>query len=267
MEQPDETSMHEADKAAIHQKALQLPATSAETELSWWQRAVFYEIYVRSFKDSNDDGIGDLNGITSKLDYLSDLGIDAIWLTPFYPSPQVDFGYDISDFKNVDSQFGTLNDFDLLVGEAHKRNIRVICDLVLNHTSDHHSWFVESRSSRNSPKRDWYIWADPKHGGPPNNWSSAFGPTAWKWDQRTEQYYYHFFHEAQPDLNWRNPAVENAMFDAMRFWLAHDVDGFRLDSLNCLFKDLHLRDNPVLPRLRPGSRTEHEQELKYIVDQ
>jgi alpha-glucosidase len=233
----------------------------------WWKRAVFYEIYPRSFKDSDGDGVGDLNGITSKLDYLAGLGVDAVWITPFYPSPQVDFGYDVSDYEAVDPQFGTLADFDRLVKEAHRRNIRVVMDMVLNHTSDQHRFFKESRSSRNNPYRDWYVWRDPKPGGgPPNNWYSGFGPTAWTFDEKTGQYYYHFFYPQQPDLNWRNPEVEQAMFKSIRFWLDRGVDGFRLDVINWLFEDPQLRDNPVLPQLRQGSATEHEQELKYNRD-
>ncbi len=232
----------------------------------WWQHSVFYEIYPRSFKDSNGDGIGDLNGITSKLDYLAGLGVDAVWITPFYPSPQVDFGYDVSDYENIDPQFGTLADFDRLVAEAHKRRIRIIIDYVLNHTSDQHPFFVASRSSRNSPYRDWYIWHDPKTGSPPNNWSSSFGPVAWTLDGKTNQYYYHRFYAEQPDLNWHNPAVEKRMFQTVRFWLDRGVDGFRLDAVNYLFEDPMLRDNPVQPELRPGSTTEHLQELKYNRD-
>jgi alpha-glucosidase len=233
----------------------------------WWQHAVFYEIYPRSFKDSDGDGIGDLNGITSKLDYLAGLGIDAVWITPFYPSPQVDFGYDVSDYEAIDPQFGTLADFDRLVTEAHKRGIKIIIDYVLNHTSDQHAFFKASRSSRSSPYRDWYIWRDPKPtGGPPNNWSSSFGPVAWTLDEKTGQYYYHRFYREQPDLNWRNPAVERRMFETVRFWLDRGVDGFRLDAVNYLFEDPQLRDNPVLPELRPGSTTEHQQELKYNRD-
>jgi alpha-glucosidase len=232
----------------------------------WWQRAVFYEIYPRSFKDSNGDGIGDLNGITSKLDYLAGLGIDAIWITPFYPSPQVDFGYDVSDYENIDPQFGTLADFDRLVREAHKRNIKIIIDYVLNHTSDQHPFFKASRSSRDSPYRDWYIWRDPKAGGPPNNWSSSFGPRAWTLDEKTGQYYYHRFYSEQPDLNWHNPAVEKRMFETVRFWLDRGADGFRLDAVNFLFEDSQLRDNPVRAELRPGSTTEHLQDLIYNRD-
>ncbi|MFL6257751.1 MAG: alpha-glucosidase [Pyrinomonadaceae bacterium] len=234
----------------------------------WWKHAVFYEIYPRSFKDSDGDGIGDLNGITSKLDYLAALGVDAVWITPFYPSPQVDFGYDVSDYESVDPQFGTLADFDRLIKEAHRRKIRVVIDFVLNHTSDQHPFFKESRASRTNPKRDWYIWRDPKaDGSRPNNWSSAFGPVAWTLDERTGQFYYHYFYPQQPELNWRNPAVERRMFETVRFWLGRGADGFRLDAVNYLFEDPNLRDNPVLPELRPGTTTgEHVQEKKYNRD-
>jgi alpha-glucosidase len=211
--------------------------------------------------------VGDLKGITSKLDYLADLGIDAIWITPFYPSPQVDFGYDVSDYENIDPQFGTLADFDRLVAEAHKRRIRIIIDYVLNHTSDQHPFFKSARQSRDSPLRDWYIWRDPRPGGgPPNNWSSSFGPVAWTLDEKTGQYYYHRFYSEQPELNWRNPAVEKRMFETVRFWLDRGADGFRLDAVNFLFEDPQFRDNPVLEALRPGSTTEHLQELKYNRD-
>jgi alpha-glucosidase len=213
----------------------------------WWQHAVFYEIYPRSFMDSNNDGIGDLNGISSKLDYLKSLGVDAIWITPCYPSPQVDFGYDVADYENIDPMYGTLTDFDLLHQEASKRGIRIIMDFVINHTSDQHPWFVDSRSSRTSAKRDWYIWRDGKAPGvPPNNWNSTFGGSAWTLDPKTGQYYYHYFYAQQPDLNWRNPAVKNAMFDATRWWYKRGVAGFRLDAVDTLFEDPQLRDNPVL---------------------
>jgi len=214
----------------------------------WWKHAVLYEIYPRSFQDSNGDGIGDLNGITSRLDYLHELGIDAIWITPIYPSPQVDFGYDVSDYQAIDPQFGTMADFDRLVAEAKKRRIRVILDFVVNHTSDQHAWFRESRSSRNNPKRDWYIWRDGKETGqPPSNWLSWFGHSAWTFDPATGQYYYHFFYPQQPDLNWRNPELRMAMFNVMRFWLKRGVDGFRLDAVSRLFEDPDLRDDPILP--------------------
>jgi alpha-glucosidase len=213
----------------------------------WWQHAVFYEIYPRSFADSNHDGIGDLNGITSKLDYVKDLGVDAIWITPCFPSPQVDFGYDVSDYENIDPMYGTLADFDRLQREAKKRGIRIILDFVVNHTSDQHNWFIDSRSSRHSRKRDWYIWRDGKGPGePPNNWTSTFGGSAWTFDPQTGQYYYHYFYAQQPDLNWRNPAVREAMFDVTRWWYKRGVAGFRLDAVDTLFEDPQLRDNPVL---------------------
>ena len=214
----------------------------------WWQHAVFYEIYPRSFADSSNDGIGDLKGITGKLDYLKDLGIDAIWLTPCYPSPQVDFGYDVSDYQNIDPIYGTLADFDRLASEAKKRNIRIIMDFVMNHTSDQHAWFKESKSSKDNPKRDWYIWRDGKGPGqPPNNWLSTFGGSAWKLDPITRQWYYHFFYPEQPDLNWRNPEVEKAMFGVTGWWYERGVAGFRLDAVDTLFEDPDLKDNPVAP--------------------
>lgn len=214
----------------------------------WWKHAVIYEIYPRSFQDSNGDGIGDLNGITSRLDYLQDLGIDAIWVTPFFPSPQIDFGYDIADYTAVDPQFGTMTDFDRLVSEAKKRNIRVIVDYVANHTSDQNQWFKESRSSRTDPKRDWYIWHDANPAGqPPNNWLSWFGHSAWTMDPATGQYYYHYFYVQQPDLNWRNPQVQKAMYDVMRFWLDRGAAGFRIDAVSRLFEDPDLHDDPLLP--------------------
>ena len=219
--------------------------------MTWWSASCFYEIYVRSFQDSNDDGVGDLNGVTSRLRYLQDLGVDAIWITPFYPSPQVDFGYDVSDHEAVDPLFGTLADFDRLLQEAHRRGIRVVIDIVLNHTSDRHVWFEESRASRASARRDWFVWRDGRNGGPPTNWESAFGGSAWTLDPRTGQWYYHCFYPEQPDLNWRNPDVERRMLDVLGFWLDRGVDGFRLDAVNTLFEDAALRDNPLLdaPRL------------------
>ncbi len=214
----------------------------------WWQQAVFYEIYPRSFSDSNGDGIGDLQGITAHLDYLKQLGVDAIWITPCFPSPQVDFGYDVSDYENIDPMYGTLQDFDRLQAEAKQRGIRIILDFVVNHTSDQHPWFKDSRSSRSSAKRDWYIWRDGKGPNkPPNNWISTFGGPAWQWDGKTRQYYYHYFYPQQPDLNWRNPAVKNAMFDSTRWWYQRGVAGFRLDAVDTLFEDPKLTDNPVLP--------------------
>jgi alpha-glucosidase len=214
----------------------------------WWQNAVFYEIYPRSFADSNNDGIGDLKGITSKLDYLKDLGVDAIWITPCFPSPQVDFGYDVSDYENIDPIYGSLTDFDMLAAEAKRHGIHVILDFVVNHTSDQHKWFLDSKSSRTSEHRDWYIWRDGKGPGqPPNNWTSIFGGSAWTLDAATNQYYYHFFYPQQPDLNWRNPAVKDAMFDVARWWFKRGVSGFRLDAVDTLFEDHNLHDNPVLP--------------------
>ncbi len=217
----------------------------------WWQTAVVYQIYPRSFADSDGDGIGDLAGILGRIDYLSDtLGVDAIWLSPFYPSPMKDFGYDVSDYCDVDPIFGTLHDFDRLLAAAHQRHLRIIIDLVPNHTSEEHPWFLESRSSRANPKRDWYTWRDPgPDGGPPNNWLSAFGGKAWEFDETTGQYYLHSFLRSQPDLNWRNPAVQEAMFEVVRFWLDRGVDGFRLDVAHFIMKDPEFRDNPPAPSL------------------
>ena len=219
-----------------------LKAPSTTQNPNWYKGALIYEIYPRSFQDSNGDGIGDLNGITSRLDYLKTLGVDAIWLTPIYPSPQVDFGYDISNYEDIDPQYGTLADFDRLVAEAKKRNIGIIMDLVLNHTSDKHPWFIESKSSKSNPKRDWYVWKNGKPGGtppdnPPNNWESVFGHSAWQWDEKTGQYYYHRFYIQQPDLNWDNPQVRKAMYDVERFWIDRGVVGFRLDAITSLFED------------------------------
>jgi alpha-glucosidase len=218
---------------------------------AWWQHAVFYEIYPRSFADSNNDGVGDLKGIASKLDYLKDLGVDAIWISPCFPSPQVDFGYDVSDYENIDPMYGTLADFDVLAAEAKKRDIRIILDFVVNHSSDRHKWFLDSKSSRTSTYRDWYIWRDGKRPGkPPNNWVSTFGGSAWKFDPATNQYYYHYFYAEQPDLNWRNPAVKDAMFDVTRWWYKRGVAGFRLDAVDTLFEDPELHDNPIV---QPGT--------------
>jgi alpha-glucosidase len=216
-------------------------------DLSWWKDAVIYEIYPRSFQDSNGDGIGDLNGIRSRLDYLVELGVDAIWISPFYPSPMADFGYDVADYCGVDPIFGTMADFDRLLEEVHRRGLRMILDFVPNHTSDRHPWFLESRSSRNNPKRDWYLWRDE-----PNNWLSHFGGSAWEFDEKTRQYYLHEFLKEQPDLNWRNPAVKAAMFDALRFWLRKGVDGFRVDVMWLMIKDDQFRDNPPNPGYRLG---------------
>ena len=229
--------------------AAQAKSTVVDAEgHQWWQHAVFYEIYPRSFADSNNDGIGDLPGISSKLDYLKWLGVDAIWITPCYPSPQVDFGYDVSDYENIDPMYGTLSDFDQLESDAQEHGIHIIMDLVVNHTSDQHKWFIDSRSSRTSKHREWYIWHDGKGPGqPPNNWTSVFGGSSWQFDPRTNQYYYHRYYPQQPDLNWRNPAVKDAMFDVSRWWYDRGVAGFRLDAVDTLFEDPELRDNPVLP--------------------
>ena len=214
----------------------------------WWKQGVIYQVYPRSFKDENGDGIGDLSGIIAKLNHLTWLGVDAIWISPIYPSPMVDFGYDVTDFTGIDPIFGDLATFDALVAQAHQNGIKVIMDYVPNHTSDQHPWFLESRSSRQNPKRDWYVWVDPKpDGSPPNNWLGSWGGSAWEWDANTHQYYLHSYHKAMPDLNWRNPAVKEAMFDVARFWLDRGVDGLRIDSAQRIMKDPHLRDNPPNP--------------------
>jgi alpha-glucosidase len=243
--------------SACRSQPVPVPAPSSH----WWQHAVLYEIYPRSFQDSNGDGIGDLNGITSRLNYLRKLGVDAIWIAPMYPSPQVDFGYDISNYEAVDPRYGTLADMDRLIAAAKQRGIRVVLDMVLNHTSDKHQWFIDSASSRANPRHDWYVWNDgipadgPKvtayqkrfeHEGrvPPNNWTSYFGGSAWEWVPAVHQFYYHKFYKQQPDLNWRNPAVEQAAFGAMRFWLDRGIAGFRLDAIPTLFEDPMLQDDP-----------------------
>jgi alpha-glucosidase len=219
----------------------------------WWQRGIIYHIYPRSFMDSNGDGVGDLPGIISKLDYLQWLGVDALWISPIFPSPMADFGYDVADYTDIDPLFGTLAEFDRLVVEAHHRHLRVILDYVPNHTSNQHPWFIAARASPRNAKRDWYIWRDPgPSGGPPNNWRSVFGGSAWEWDAATQQYYYHAYLKEQPDLNWRNPAVQAAMLDVLRFWLDRGVDGFRVDALRQLIKDDQLRDNPSNPAYHPG---------------
>ena len=220
----------------------------------WWQHTIVYQIYPRSYQDSNGDGVGDLPGITQRLDYLQSLGIPAIWISPIYPSPMADFGYDVSDYTDINPLFGTLADMDRLIAEAHARGIKVILDYVPNHSSHQHPWFLESRSSRTNPKRDWYIWRDPAaDGGPPNNWLAHFGgQSAWEWDEATGQYYLHLFLAEQPDLNWRNPEVQAAMLDALRFWFQRGVDGFRVDVSYKTMKDPLFRDNPPNPTWRPG---------------
>lgn len=218
----------------------------------WWQTAIIYQIYPRSFMDSNGDGVGDLNGITERLDYLQRLGVDALWLSPVYQSPMKDHGYDVSDYTAIDPLFGTVADFERLLAAAHQRDMRLILDFVPNHTSDQHAWFVESRGSKDSAKRDWYVWHDPKPGGdPPNNWRSYFGGGAWTLDEATGQYYLHLFAVEQPDLNWRNPAVKDAVFDSLRFWLDRGVDGFRFDVIDRLYKDEQWRDDPINPDYDP----------------
>ncbi len=241
------------------------PATA---EHVWWKSGVVYQVYPRSFQDTNADGIGDLRGIEKRLGYLKWLGIDAIWISPIYPSPMADFGYDISDYCNIDPVFGSLADFDSLMAAAHSLGLRVILDFVPNHTSDRHPWFLESRASRDNAKRDWYIWRYGKADGqPPNNWISQFGGPAWSFDPTTQQYYLHSFLREQPDLNWRNPAVRAAMFDVMRFWLDRGVDGFRVDVLWLLIKDAELRDNPPNPSYQPTQAAINKFVPVYNADQ
>jgi alpha-glucosidase len=239
-----------------------------EFDEDWWRRGIFYQVYPRSFQDSNGDGVGDLKGILRRLPYLRELGVDAFWLSPVYPSPMADFGYDISDYSGIDPLFGTMEDFEALVAAAHEAGLKLILDLVPNHTSDQHPWFIEARSSRENPKRNWYIWRDPKPGGgPPNNWLSEFGGSAWEYDSESGQYYYHAFLAQQPDLNWRNPEVRQAVYDAMRFWLGKGVDGFRVDVIWHLIKDAKFRDNPPNPHYHEG-RPPHEKILtQYSTDQ
>ncbi|MBO9647827.1 MAG: DUF3459 domain-containing protein [Variovorax sp.] len=237
---------------------------SADT---WWKNGIVYQIYPRSFQDSDGDGIGDLDGIRARLDYLVALGIDAVWISPIYPSPMADFGYDISDFCGIDPRFGTLDGFDALVSDAHSRGLKVIMDFVPNHTSDQHPWFVQSRSARNDPRRDWYLWRDPApDGGPPNNWISNFGGPAWRFDPTTAQYYAHSFLKEQPDLNWRNPEVRAAMYEVLRFWLRRGVDGFRVDVLSQIMKDAQFRDNPPNPDFVEGQDPFHRWLMLYNTD-
>jgi alpha-glucosidase len=222
--------------------------TGLEPGFVWWKHGVIYQVYPRSFQDSNDDGIGDLDGLISRLDYLAELGVGAIWLSPLFVSPMIDFGYDVSDHTDIDPIFGSLADFGRLVTELHARGLKLILDYIPNHTSDEHPWFAESRASRRSPRRDWYVWRDPAPGGgPPNNWLGEFGGAAWTWDQASEQYYYHAFLPCQPDLNWRHPPVASAMLRVLDFWLDQGVDGFRVDAIHHLFEDEGLQDNPRNP--------------------
>ncbi|ALA59267.1 alpha-amylase family glycosyl hydrolase [Nitrospira moscoviensis] len=242
------------DTAGIVSPADRFPQSAGgATPARWWQRGVIYQIYPRSFADGDGDGIGDLRGIIGKVDYLAWLGVDAVWLSPIYPSPMADFGYDVADYTSIHPLFGTWRDFDELSDALHRRGIKLILDFVPNHTSDQHPWFLESRASRANPKRDWYIWRDPApDGGPPNNWMSTFGGSAWEWDARTGQYYYHAYLKQQPDVNWRNPALRDAMHQAMRFWLDRGVDGFRMDVIWHLVKDEQFRCNPPNPDYHPG---------------
>lgn len=234
---------------------------------SWWQRGILYQIYPRSFQDTNGDGVGDLTGIIQRLDYLAALGVDAVWLSPIFPSPMRDFGYDVSNYTDIDPLFGTLADLDRLIDQAHRRGMRVILDFVPNHTSDEHPWFRESRRSKDDPRRDWYLWRDPApDGGPPNNWLSHFGGSAWQLDEASGQYYYHAFLASQPDLNWRNPAVRRAMHAVLRFWLDRGVDGFRVDVLWLLIKDEQFRDNPPNPHAPPGDNPLRSQIPLYTAD-
>ncbi|SIS81231.1 alpha-glucosidase [Salimicrobium salexigens] len=219
-------------------------------ERKWWKEAVGYQVYPRSFQDSDGDGIGDLQGMISRLDYLKDLGIDFIWICPMYKSPLDDNGYDISDYKDILQDFGTMEDFDQLLEEVHNRDMRLIIDLVLNHTSDEHPWFLESKSSKQSPKRDWYIWRDGRDGGPPNNWESIFDGSAWKYDEATEQYFLHIFSERQPDLNWENGEVRRELYDTVNWWLEKGIDGFRIDAIS------HIKKRPGLPDM---PNPEHKQ--------
>lgn len=235
-----------------------------QSSAPWWKRGIVYQIYPRSFMDSNGDGIGDLRGIADRLDYLVWLGVDAVWLSPIFTSPMADFGYDVADYVGIDPIFGTLADFDHLLAEAHKRDIRIVLDLVPNHTSSEHDWFKESRSSRGNPKRDWYIWRDAKpDGSPPNNWLAYFGGPSWTWDEATQQYYLHSFLPEQPDLNWHNPEVRRAMYDAIVFWLGRGVDGFRIDVIDRMIKDEQLRDNPLDVNWKEGDNPAHRFQRLY----
>jgi len=242
--------------------------TPDQKQYLWWQDGIIYQVYPRSYQDSNGDGIGDLRGIIQRLHYIKALGIRAIWISPIYPSPMADFGYDISDYNGIWPTFGTMADFDELLRRIHDLDMKLILDLVPNHSSDEHPWFVESRSSRSNPKRDWYIWKDARpDGSPPNNWLSVFGGSAWEWDDKTRQYYYHAFLVKQPDLNWRNPEVEAAMLGVMRFWLDKGVDGFRVDAMWHLVKDLQWRDNPRNPEYNDTMATYNQLLPVYSTDQ
>ena len=238
------------------------------TDTPWWKTAVIYQVYPRSFQDTNGDGIGDLAGVERRLDYLVELGVDAVWLSPIFPSPMADFGYDVADYCDVDPRFGTLGDLDSLIAATHARGLKLLLDYVPNHSSSQHAWFLESRSSRDNPKRDWYIWRDAKpDGGVPNNWISDFGGSSWEWDEHTGQYYLHAFLKEQPDLNWRNPAVRAAMIDVLRFWLDRGVDGFRMDVLWHIIKAEGLPDNPINPDYHYGMGERDSVLQTYSTDQ
>ncbi|MES2289831.1 MAG: alpha-amylase family glycosyl hydrolase [Pseudomonadota bacterium] len=239
-----------------------------DTEHPWWEQGVVYQVYPRSFQDSDGDGVGDLAGVESRLDYIAALGVDAIWLSPIFPSPMADFGYDVADYCDIEPVFGDLAAFDRLIAAVHARGLKLILDFVPNHSSDQHAWFKASRASRDDPKRDWYIWRDAaEDGGPPNNWISDFGGSAWTWDDATGQYYLHAFLKEQPDLNWRNPALRAAMMDVLRFWMDRGVDGFRIDVLWHIVKAEGLPDNPLNPDWTPA-RTERDRVLqRYSTDQ
>ena len=221
----------------------------------WWREAIIYQVYPRSFLDTNGDGVGDLPGITAKLDYIAGLGVDIVWISPFFKSPMKDFGYDVSDYCDVDPLFGTLADFDQLIAKAHSLGLKIMIDQVLSHTAEEHPWFVESRKSRDNPKADWYVWADPRpDGNPPNNWLSVFGGSSWQWDSRRKQYFLHNFLASQPDMNFHNPEVQQAHLDNLRFWLARGVDGVRMDACNFHFHDPELRSNPPAANARHRDR-------------
>jgi alpha-glucosidase len=234
----------------------------------WWQKEIVYQIYPRSYKDNNGDGIGDLKGITEKLDHVKDMGINVVWISPIYPSPMADFGYDVSDYSGIHPIFGTMEDFDELLSKIHQKGMKLILDLVPNHSSNEHQWFIESKRSKDDPKRDWYLWKDPApDGGPPNNWLSVFGGSGWEYDKNTNQYYYHAFLKEQPDLNWRNPEVKEAMFNVMRFWLDKGVDGFRVDVMWHMIKDDQFRDNPPNPDYTENKSPYDKHLQAYTTDQ
>ncbi|MGA2042793.1 MAG: alpha-amylase family glycosyl hydrolase [Roseiarcus sp.] len=244
------------------------PSDRRGPDPAWWQSGVIYQIYPRSFQDSDGDGVGDLGGIIARLGYLRALGVDAVWISPIFPSPMADFGYDVADYAAIDPLFGDLATFDRLLAEAHRLGLKVILDYVPNHSSDRHPWFVESRASRGSPRRDWYVWRDAApDGGAPNNWLAEFGGSAWSWDAATGQYYFHAFLPEQPDLNWRNPEVVAAMLDVLRFWFDRGVDGFRVDAIHHLFEDAALTDDPPNPLWRPGMEPARRQRRSHSADQ